>query len=70
MVQHYGGKAKRKTGKKTRGKRGKRRTRKMSKGASDWNKHVMKVWGELKKTGASFKDALVEASRRKKSGQL
>lgn len=52
-------------------KKGKRRgTRKLSRGASDWNKKVMKVWGEMKKKGASFSDALKETSRRKKAGLI
>jgi len=54
----------------TRKKGSKRKTRKLSKGASDWNKSVMKVWGELKKKGASFSDALKETSRRKKAGLI
>jgi hypothetical protein len=46
--------------------------RKMSKGASDWNKKVMGVYSEMKKknSNASFRDALVEASKRKKAGTL
>jgi hypothetical protein len=46
--------------------------RKMSKGASDWNKKVMGVYAEMKKKNkeASFRDALVEASKRKKAGTL
>lgn len=54
----------------TRKKGSKRKTRKLSKGASDWNKKVMTVWGELKKKGASFSDALKETSRRKKAGLI
>lgn len=47
-------------------------TRKLSKGASEWNKAVMKVYAEMKKKDAniSFGDALKEASKRKKAGQL
>lgn len=46
--------------------------RKMSKGASDWNKKVMGVYAEMKKKNkeASFRDALIEASKRKKAGSL
>lgn len=46
--------------------------RKMSKGASDWNKKVMGVYAEMKKknANASFRDALVESSKRKKAGTL
>lgn len=51
---------------KTRGKRGKSRKR----GPSDWNKKVMKVWGEMKHKGHSFSDALKETSRRKKAGLI
>ena len=51
-----------------KGKKGKRGgTRKLPKGASDWNKEVMEVWRELKPKGKRFKDALKEASRRRKS---
>jgi hypothetical protein len=52
---------------------GKRKgTRKLSKGASEWNKAVMRVYGEMKKknAGVSFGDALKEASKRKKAGTL
>lgn len=67
--QQQGGKRKKRG--KTRAKKGKRRgTRKMPRGASDWNKKVMKVWGEMKKKGASFSDALKETSRRKKAGLI
>jgi len=51
---------------KTRGKRGKSGKR----GPSDWNKKVMKVWGEMKHKGHSFSDALKETSRRKKAGLI
>jgi hypothetical protein len=42
------------------------------KGPSDWNKKVMGVYAEMKKKNkeASFRDALVEASKRKKAGTL
>jgi hypothetical protein len=51
---------------------GKRKTRKLSKGASEWNKAVMRVYGEMKKKNGSvsFGDALKEASKRKKAGTL
>jgi hypothetical protein len=47
-------------------------TRKLSKGASDWNKSVMKVYAEMKKKDkdTKFGDALKEASKRKKAGTL
>ncbi len=57
---------------KTRRNRTEGGKRKMSKGASDWNKKVMGVYAEMKKANkdASFRDALVEASKRKKAGTL
>lgn len=52
-------------------KQGKReKTRKNKRGPSEWNKKVMKVWGEMKKKGHSFSDALKETSRRKKAGLI
>ena len=54
------------------GKRKRGGTRKLSKGASDWNKSVMKVYAEMKKKDkdTKFGDALKEASKRKKAGTL
>ena len=51
---------------------GKRKTRKVSKGASDWNKKVMEVYHELKKKNPATKlgDAMRECSKRKKRGDL
>ena len=51
---------------------GKRKTRKVSKGASDWNKKVMEVYRELKKKNPATKlgDAMRECSKRKKRGDL
>lgn len=51
---------------------GKRKTRKVSKGASDWNKKVMEVYRELKKKNPATKlgDAMKECSKRKKRGDL
>ena len=51
---------------------GRRKTRKVSKGASDWNKKVMMVYHEMKKKNANTKlgDAMRECSRRKKAGRL
>lgn len=61
-MQKYNG-GKRKTQKrKPHKKRGTRRA------PSEWNKQVMKVWGEMKHKGHSFKDALKEAARRRKKG--
>lgn len=57
---------KRKNKNKTEG--GRRKTRK----ASSWTQSVTKLYREMKKKDANtqFKDALVEASRLKKKGQL
>lgn len=54
------------------GKRKKRGTRKLSKGASDWNKLVMRVHKERKSkdSSAKFGDSLKEASKRKKAGEF
>jgi hypothetical protein len=51
---------------------GKRKTRKVSKGASDWNKKVMEVYRELKKKNPATKlgDAMRECSKRKKRGDF
>jgi hypothetical protein len=51
---------------------GKRKTRKQSKGASSWVQSVMRVFKELKtkNPATKFRDALKEASKRKKSGKL
>jgi hypothetical protein len=57
----YGGKRHRKS-----------RTRKMAKGASDWNKKVMEVYRDMKKKDASVKlgAAMKKASEMKKKGLL
>ena len=52
-----------------------RKTRKQAGGKrapSEWNKAVKRVYGEMKRKdrNASFGDALKEASRRKKAGNL
>ena len=51
---------------------GKRKTRKMSKGADTWREGVMRVYKEMKSKDANtkFGDALKEASKRKKAGNL
>ena len=51
---------------------GKRKTRKQSKGASSWVQGVMRVFKELKTKNpkTKFGDALKEASKRKKAGNL
>lgn len=49
-----------------------KKTRRASKGASDWNKKVMMVYHELKRKNPLTKlgAAMKEASRRKKQGKL
>jgi hypothetical protein len=51
---------------------GRRKTRKMSKGASDWNKKVMEVYRQMKKKNPLTKlgDAMKHAAALKKKGQL
>jgi hypothetical protein len=51
---------------------GGKKTRKVSKGASDWNKKVMEVYRELKKKNPATRlgDAMRECSKRKKRGDL
>lgn len=46
-------------------------TRKTSKGPMEWSKFVKKTYEEMKGKNANvtFKDAMMEASRRKKNGQ-
>ena len=48
------------------------RTRKASKGPSDWNKKVMKIYHEMKSKDKSVRlgDAMKRASALKKKGQL
>lgn len=55
-------------GKRRKGKK----TRKMAKGASNWNKQMMKVYHEMKKKDplTTLTKAMQEASRRKKRGEL
>lgn len=68
-----GGKRKNKTeGGKRKNKTVKGGKRKLSKGASDWNKLVMKVHKELKSKdkNSTLRDAMVEAAKRKKKDQL
>ena len=54
------------------GEGGRRKTRKASKGISDWNKKVMMVYHEMKKKDSSVKlgAAMKECSKRKKRGEL
>lgn len=51
-----------------RAQRGGKKTRKLGKKASNWNKLVMEVYRELKKKNPKTKlgDAMREAARRKK----
>lgn len=53
-------------------KAGRKASRKQRGGASDWNKAVMRVYSEMKRkdSNVSFGDALKEASKRKKAGNL
>lgn len=52
-----------------RAQRGGKKTRKLSKGASNWNKLVMEVYRELKKKNKDTKlgDAMREAAKRKRA---
>ena len=54
------------------GKRKGKKTRKMRKGASDWNKKVMKVYHDMKRKDKSVRlgDAMKRASQMKKRGEL
>lgn len=49
-----------------------KKTRKMAKGPSDWNKKVMMIYRDMKKKDKNVKlgAAMKEASRRKKAGKL
>ena len=51
---------------------GKRKTRKASKGPSDWNRKVMDIYHKMKKANPDTKlgDAMKRASALKKKGQL
>ena len=61
---------------KTRRSRGSRKAKKTQRGGkrkmSSWNKTVKRVYEEMKRKNrsASFSDALKEASRRRKAGNL
>uniref|UniRef100_A0A6C0KT31 Uncharacterized protein n=1 Tax=viral metagenome TaxID=1070528 RepID=A0A6C0KT31_9ZZZZ len=54
------------------GKRRGKKTRRASKGASDWNKKVMKVYHDMKRKDKSVRlgDAMKRASQMKKRGEL
>lgn len=64
MAERKERKERKEGGRRTRRKRG------AKKAPSEWNKQVMKVWGEMKKKGHSFKDALKETAKRRKSGRI
>lgn len=59
-------------GGKSRTKKGKNKTRKASKGRSEWTNKVMKVYHDMKKANPATKlgDAMKKASMLKKKGQL
>jgi len=70
--KQQGGKSRKQQGGKSRKQQGGKKTRKVSKGASDWNKKVMEVYRELKKKNPATRlgDAMRECSKRKKRGDL
>jgi hypothetical protein len=72
--KQQGGKSRKQQGGKSRKQKqqGGKKTRKVSKGASDWNKKVMEVYRELKKKNPLTRlgDAMRECSKRKKRGDL
>jgi len=53
-------------------RKGRKGTRKLSKGASDWNRKMMEVYREMKKNNPKTRlgDAMREAGKRKKEGNL
>jgi hypothetical protein len=59
-------------GKRKKSEGGRRKTRKMSKGASEWNKKVMEVYREMKKKDSSVRlgAAMKKAAELKRKGQL
>ena len=67
--QQDGGRKRRMTKRKGHSRR---HTRKGNRGAGSWPQFVKKTYLEMKRSdkGATFKDAMVEASRRKKAGQF
>jgi hypothetical protein len=71
MNKQEGGK-KAQAGGKDKQEGGKRKTRRMAKGPSDWNKKVMEVYRDMKKKDSSTKlgDAMRRASQMKKRGEL
>jgi hypothetical protein len=71
MNKQEGGK-KAQAGGKDKKEGGKRKTRRMAKGPSDWNKKVMEVYRDMKKKDPSVKlgAAMKRASQMKKRGEL
>ena len=67
--QQDGGRKRRMTKRKGHSRR---HTHKGNRGASSWPQFVKKTYLEMKRSdkGATFKQAMVEASRRKKAGQF
>ncbi len=59
-------------GKRKRVNGGKRKTRKMSKGASEWNKKVMEVYRDMKKKDKNVRlgEAMKKAAELKRKGEL
>jgi hypothetical protein len=71
-AQLNGGRRKSRAQKSKKAQKGGKKTRKMAKGPSDWNKKVMMIYRDMKKKNKNVKlgEAMKEASRRKKAGKL
>lgn len=72
MDKQEGGNKAQAGGKKDKKEGGKRKTRRMAKGPSEWNKKVMEVYRDMKKKDKSVKlgAAMKRASEMKKRGEL
>jgi hypothetical protein len=72
LNKQEGGKKDKQEGGKDKKEGGKRKTRRMAKGPSDWNKKVMEVYRDMKKKDKSVKlgAAMKRASEMKKRGEL
>jgi len=72
MDKQEGGNKANNKDKKDKKEGGKRKTRRMAKGPSDWNKKVMEVYRDMKKKDKSVKlgAAMKRASEMKKRGEL
>jgi hypothetical protein len=72
LNKQEGGKKDKQEGGKDKKEGGKRKTRRMAKGPSDWNKKVMEVYRDMKKKDPSVKlgAAMKRASQMKKRGEL